>query len=146
MESVHLKYLAVNPVDLKWGTAVNSAGFQEIPPGADYPPRNHPSRYIFKQERGRVLHEYQLLYITEGRGKFFCETLGRTRAVNIERGMMFLLFPGEWHSYHWKHGTTEWRSSRSHRKKASPFQSLPMFRSWLLMHLIRTASRKSTSR
>jgi AraC-like DNA-binding protein len=100
MESVHLKYLAVNPVDLKWGTAVNSAGFQDIPPGADYPPRNHPSRYIFKQERGRVLHEYQLLYITEGRGKFYCETLGRNRAVNIERGMMFLLFPGEWHSYH----------------------------------------------
>ena len=38
MTSVHLKYLAVNPVDLKWGTAVNSVGFQEIAPGMDYPP------------------------------------------------------------------------------------------------------------
>jgi AraC-like DNA-binding protein len=100
MDSVHLKYLAVNPVDLKWGTAVNSAGFQEIGAGMDYPPRNHPSRYIFTTDSGRVLQEYQLLYITQGRGKFYCETLGRNKAINVESGMMFLLFPGEWHSYH----------------------------------------------
>ena len=100
MESVHLKYLAVNPVDLKWGTAVNSAGFQEVRPGEDYPPGNHPSRYIFTVANGRVLQEYQLIYITEGRGKFYCETLGRNKAVALESGMMFLLFPGEWHSYH----------------------------------------------
>lgn len=99
MESVHLKYLAVNPVDLKWGTAVNSAGFQEVLPGEDYPPRNHPSRYVFTFESGRTLQEYQLIYITEGRGKFYCETLGSNKAVNVESGMMFLLFPGEWHSY-----------------------------------------------
>ena len=74
MEAVHLKYLAVNPVDLQWGTAVNSVGFQEIAPGMAYPPRNHPSRYIFTIESGRVLEEYQLLYITEGRGKFYCQT------------------------------------------------------------------------
>ncbi|MBR5176809.1 MAG: AraC family transcriptional regulator [Bacteroidales bacterium] len=100
MEAVHLKYLAVNPVDLQWGTAVNSVGFQEIAPGMSYPPRNHPSRYIFTIESGRVLEEYQLLYITEGRGKFYCQTLGRSKPVQVESGMMFLLFPGEWHSYH----------------------------------------------
>lgn len=100
MESVHLKYLAVNPVDLQWGTAVNSVGFQEIAPGMDYPPRNHPSRYVFTVGSGRILEEYQLLYITEGSGKFSCETLGRNKVIQIESGMMFLLFPGEWHSYH----------------------------------------------
>ena len=100
MEAVHLKYLAVNPVDLQWGTAVNSVGFQEIAPGMAYPPRNHPSRYIFTIESGRVLEEYQLLYITEGRGKFYCQTLGRSKPLQVESGMMFLLFPGEWHSYH----------------------------------------------
>ena len=100
MESVHLKYLAVNPVDLKWGTAVNSAGFQEVRPGENYPPGNHPSRYIFTVANGRILQEYQLIYITEGRGKFYCETLGRNKAIPVESGMMFLLFPGEWHSYH----------------------------------------------
>ena len=100
MESVHLKYLAVNPVDLQRGTAVNSAGFQDIVPGMDYPPRNHPSRYVFTVESGRVLQEYQLLYITEGRGRFYCETLGRNKAIPVGAGTMFLLFPGEWHSYH----------------------------------------------
>lgn len=100
MESVHLKYLAVNPVDLQWGTAVNSAGFQEIAPGMNYPSRNHPSRYVFTVGSGRVLEEYQLLYITEGKGRFSCETLGRNKSIQVESGMMFLLFPGEWHSYH----------------------------------------------
>ncbi len=100
MESVHLKYLAVNPVDLQWGTAVNSAGFQEIAPGMSYPPRNHPSRYVFTVGSGRVLEEYQLLYITEGKGRFSCETLGRSKSIQVESGMMFLLFPREWHSYH----------------------------------------------
>lgn len=100
MASVHLKYLAVNPVDLKWGTAVNSVGFQEITPGMDYPPRDHPSRYIFSVERGRVLQEYQLLYITEGKGSFFCDALGREKEFSLKSGMMFLLFPGEWHTYY----------------------------------------------
>lgn len=100
MASVHLKYLAVNPVDLKWGTAVNSVGFQEIAPGMDYPPRNHPSRYVFSVASGRILQEYQLLYITEGKGRFSCETLGRSKSIPVKGGMMFLLFPGEWHSYY----------------------------------------------
>ena len=100
MESVHLKYLAVNPNDLKWGIAVNSVGFQNILPGMDYPPGNHPQRYIFSTDRGRVLNEYQLLYITEGKGRFSCSALGRNKSIPIESGMMFLLFPGEWHSYH----------------------------------------------
>ena len=28
--SLHLKYLVVSPLDLKWGLAVNSVGYQEI--------------------------------------------------------------------------------------------------------------------
>lgn len=100
MSYVHLKYLAVNPVDLKWGAAINSVGYQEIAPGMDYPPTNHPSRYIFSVRNGRILNEYQLLYITEGRGTFFSASLGRSKGVPIEKGMMFLLFPGEWHNYY----------------------------------------------
>ena len=99
MNDVHLKYLAVNPFDLQWGVAVNSVGLQQIAPGETYPPGNHPSRYIFNVKNGRVLEEYQLIYITQGRGKFFCETLGREKAIPISSGMMFVLFPGEWHSY-----------------------------------------------
>jgi len=99
MASVHLKYLAVNPIDLDWGSAINSIGFQEIEPGMDYPPKNHPSRYVFSVKRGRVLNEYQLIYITQGKGRFSSATLGKGKFVNVEAGTMFLLFPGEWHTY-----------------------------------------------
>ncbi len=86
-------------MDLEWGLAVNSVGHQEIGPGADYPPSNHPTRYLFSPERGRILSEYQLLYITEGSGVFSCETFGRDRKLPIHAGNMILLFPGEWHNY-----------------------------------------------
>ena len=99
MTSIHLKYLAVTPVDLEWGLAVNSVGRQEIAPGAAYPPSSHPTRYLFSPGKGRILSEYQLLYITDGRGTFSCDTLGRDRKLNVSAGNMILLFPGEWHNY-----------------------------------------------
>ena len=96
-EAIHLKYLATSPSDLLWGTAVNSVGFQEVGPGEPYPPSNHPSRYLFSTDRGRILDEYQLLYITNGQGTFRSASLGN--AVSVRTGTFFLLFPGEWHSY-----------------------------------------------
>jgi AraC-like DNA-binding protein len=48
-------------------------------------------------EKGRELQEYQLLYITEGSGIFHSHTVSEAR---LREGDFFLLFPGEWHSYH----------------------------------------------
>lgn len=96
-DAIHLKYLAVNKADLLWGLAVHSVGFQSIAPGEPYPPTGHPSRYLFSEERGRILQEYQLLYITEGRGYFRSAATGHK--IPLSRGSMFLLFPGEWHTY-----------------------------------------------
>lgn len=97
--SEHVKYLAINSNDLLWGLAVNSTGWQDISPGEDYPPHNHPNRYLFSYEKGRKLDEYQLIYITRGGGEFSSEALGRDRKVRISAGDMLLLFPGEWHTY-----------------------------------------------
>lgn len=96
-DSLHLKYLTVGPNDRLWGTAVNSVGFQEVGPGEPYPPGNHPSRYLFSEERGRVLQEYQLLYITKGQGRFRSASL--QHQVSVPQGSLMLLFPGEWHTY-----------------------------------------------
>ena len=74
-DAIHLKYLAIGPNDLLWGLAVHSVGFQEVGPGEVYPPSNHPSRYLFTVERGRVLDEYQLLYVTRGEGTFRSRSL-----------------------------------------------------------------------
>ena len=68
--SLHIKYLIVNEQDELWGLRINSVGFQKIKPEEPYPPQHHPTRYLFSKEKGRVLNEYQLLYISEGEGYF----------------------------------------------------------------------------
>ena len=60
MEESHVKYLMSNDQDMLWGMVVTTAGHQNIPPQAEYPSRNHPTRYLFSTEKGRVLNEYQV--------------------------------------------------------------------------------------
>ena len=90
------KYLTINPADQKWGLSVNSVGHQSIAKNEVYPPQNHPTRYLFNISKGRILNEYQLLYITSGSGTFSSQSGGTHK---VQAGCMFLLFPNEWHSY-----------------------------------------------
>ena len=90
------KYLTISPVDLVWGLAVNSVGRQNVAENEVYPPQGHPTRYLFNTLKGRVLNEYQLLYITKGKGVFKSKSGGE---IQVKEGTMFLLFPGEWHTY-----------------------------------------------
>ena len=92
----HYKYLQISPRDKSWGLAVTTAGFQHVRPGDSYPLSLHPSGYTFQENGRRVLNEYQLYYITHGSGHFESASCSRRR---IEPGMMFMLFPGEWHSF-----------------------------------------------
>ena len=96
-DSIHLKYLPVSEADQLWGAVVHTAGYLETAPGEDYPPAGLPPRYSFSEGKGRVLQEYQLVYVTEGSGKFTSASLGKW--VSVRKGSMFLLFPGEWHTY-----------------------------------------------
>lgn len=96
-QSVTSKYLIDNDQDMRWGLTINTVGYQHIDPGEPYPPKEHPAGYSFLASKGRVLEEYQFVYITRGKGVFTSKSLGETE---IKAGDMFLLFPGEWHSYH----------------------------------------------
>ena len=69
-QGADFKYLIVNERDKRFGLSVTTVGFQAIRAGSVYPPRNHPDAYYFTAQKGRVLHEYQLVYITKGRGTF----------------------------------------------------------------------------
>lgn len=95
-QTTRRKYLTINPSDQKWGLTTHSVGHQVISENEAYPPQVHPTRYLFNIENGRILNEYQLLYITKGRGMFSSESSGRSQ---VKEGYMFLLFPGEWHTY-----------------------------------------------
>jgi len=100
------KYLLANERDALWGLTVSTIGYEEIAPGDSYPTRGHADGYYFELERGRELNEYQLLYLTEGEGIFHSTNI---REAIIREGDLFLLFPGEWHSYH-PNPRTGWKS------------------------------------
>ena len=91
-----LKYLIAHEQDLAWGLIITTTGHQNIEPNTPYPSANHPVRYLFSPEKGRILHEYQLIYISRGKGHFVSK---HQKITEIEEGYMFLLFPGEWHNY-----------------------------------------------
>ncbi len=91
------KYLVANSHDSLWGLTISTVGYDEIGPDEDYPTHGHADGYYFNIESGRVLNEYQLLYVTEGMGIFHSATVPEAR---LKAGDLFLLFPGEWHSYH----------------------------------------------
>ena len=53
-------------------------------------------RLFFNAEKGRVLREYQLVYITKGRGLFSSDS---TSEKQVCKGRLMVLFPGQWHTY-----------------------------------------------
>ena len=93
---VDFKYLLVSEKDRKFGLTVNTVGFQPVPPNTVYPSSDHPKSYYFRPSKGRILSEYQFVYISKGRGSFNSDT---TKRVNISRGQVIILFPGQWHTY-----------------------------------------------
>ena len=89
---VEFKYLIVNDMDQKFGLWVNTVGFQSIQPNSPYPLKDHPSGYFFNAQKGRVLREYQLVYITKGRGLFASDS---TPEKQVCKGRLMVLFPGQ---------------------------------------------------
>ncbi len=103
---IRFHYLIPNKLDEEYGCTVSTVGMQVISAGEDYPSRQHPTGYMFDPSRGRILQEYQLLYIIDGRGEF----LNQTGCCDVIKGSLILLRPGIWHSYKPRHnsGWTEY--------------------------------------
>ena len=64
------KYLTISNTDEEWGIVVTTVGHQLIEPQSRYPLTKHPDSYDFQPTSGRILNEYQLVYITKGSGYF----------------------------------------------------------------------------
>ncbi|MCD7710241.1 MAG: AraC family transcriptional regulator [Porphyromonadaceae bacterium] len=92
----NIKYLDVTKADMQFGVYVKTVGFQIIKAGEHYPLKEHPSGYFFNVSKGRVLREFQLLYITKGAGTFSSD---RTSKQSLSKGSLLCLFPGQWHTY-----------------------------------------------
>lgn len=93
---IDFKYLLVSEKDIKFGLTINTVGFQPIPQNTQYPSIEHPKSYYFNPDKGRILSEYQIVYISKGKGFFKSES---TKKTSISRGQAIILFPGQWHTY-----------------------------------------------
>lgn len=89
------KYLTTGSDSREWGLFLNVAGKAEVPPGKEYPPREHPSGYYFDYRNGRILKEYQFNYITNGSGVLENEE----GSFKIEPGTLMIIRKNQWHRY-----------------------------------------------
>jgi AraC-like DNA-binding protein len=90
------KYLPTSSGDERWGMHVLNAGCNRIDEYVDYPAAGHPAHHYFNWDMGRVLNEYQIIYIPMGSGVFESANCPQRQ---IKEGTIILLFPGEWHRF-----------------------------------------------
>ncbi|MEI8086742.1 MAG: AraC family transcriptional regulator [Paludibacter sp.] len=96
MKAPLFRYTTLSEQDRELNLHLTVAGVSDVLPNGEYPPTvAHPSRYRFSMEKGRILQEYQIIYVTEGLGVFE----NSNKAFRVKPGSVIILFPGEWHRY-----------------------------------------------
>ena len=89
-------YFPVDDAAIATGLYLTGAGREQYRPFENYPQATHPRMYMFSWNTGRVLPEYQLVYIYAGQGEFESRATGR---IPIKAGTALLLLPDVWHRY-----------------------------------------------
>jgi len=90
------RYLTYSEEDEKWQLVCTDAGYTEVAPHTRYPPNKEGHPQVFKSVAvGRTLSEYQMVYVTKGRGVF--ETNQKTHVV--VPGTVMMILPGIRHHY-----------------------------------------------
>ncbi len=139
------KYVQVNQDYTFEELVVHNAGHTHIEPDTEYPPGKHPDHHQFNFGHGRVIDEYQLIYITAGKGILQTQSGGK---YEIVAGDGFLIFPGEWHRYKpdtrtgWTESWVGFKGNNSFLKSSEHLLSInkPMFRIGMDDRLIRQFS------
>jgi AraC-like DNA-binding protein len=90
------KYLTVSEEDKQWGIYLTGAGNIKVDKKTRYPLVDDPSHHYFHWTVGRRISDYQVLYITKGRGIFESEV---TAPQKVNAGDIFILFPDTWHRF-----------------------------------------------
>jgi len=88
----------INPMGRALGFYLDDTGHSVVPANSVSPLtiENHSQEYALSWEKGRVLQDFQVVYISKGKGVFQSTQSG---LIPINAGDAFLLFPGEWHRY-----------------------------------------------
>jgi AraC-like DNA-binding protein len=91
-----LHYLPYSAEDRKLGMVCTTVGSIEVGPNSEYPPQIQKHPALFRQVAfGRTLPEFQIVYITKGKGNLEVENT----AYTLIPGSLFLILPGIKHRY-----------------------------------------------
>jgi AraC-like DNA-binding protein len=102
-------YLPVDDRATSWGFYLTTAG-RVLDPAPGHPHGTHPNMYLFDhtpvaadslserspRESGRILPEFQVIYVTDTHGVFESDETG---VVEFDGPTLLFLFPGVWHHY-----------------------------------------------
>lgn len=90
------KYFVKDEIEDFMGINVTDIGYTDVRGNTKYPASNHPSGYYFNWENGRILDEYQLVYIIRGQGTL---EFKKGQLLEVSSGTFFVLYPKTWHRY-----------------------------------------------
>ncbi|WP_158798855.1 AraC family transcriptional regulator [Pedobacter sp. L105] len=107
MQHNYFKYLNITPVEHQWGMYVTTVGYAKVQPEDQYPNERHPDSHQLTWERGRILNDYYIVFISKGKGSYSSLLADPCEVV---AGNCFLLYPGVRHRYkpNPKHGWEEY--------------------------------------
>lgn len=84
----YYKYLPISREDENWGLCVLNTGCTHIGATNLYPIKTHPASHNFHWDSGRILNEYQIIYITNGKGIFESDSC-KQREIRAEPLLFF---------------------------------------------------------
>lgn len=90
------KYLNIGPEEEKWGMYITTVGYAKVQSHDRYPNQEHPQSHALIWDRGRILNDYYIVFISKGKGVYGSKDI---RYEEISEGMGFFIFPNVWHRY-----------------------------------------------
>lgn len=96
MQHNYFKYLNVTSFERKWGMYITSVGYSRVVTEDEYPNETHPESHHLTWNRGRILNDYYIVFISKGKGIYGSSL---SQPEEILAGNCFLLYPGIWHRY-----------------------------------------------
>ncbi|MFD0793116.1 helix-turn-helix domain-containing protein [Mucilaginibacter litoreus] len=96
MKKNFFKYLNITSVEERWGMYVTTVGYSKVDPHDNYPNQEHPSSHHLTWNRGRILHDYYVVFISKGKGVYGSAL---TAPAELIEGTCFFLYPGVLHRY-----------------------------------------------
>lgn len=91
---INQRFDYLTPNDRRWGIHLCGVGTRLTPPYVPYQVYEDGAPYQWKN--GRVLRDYSLVYLTQGRGVF---RVRGSRPLHVSAGDVLLIHAGVWHDY-----------------------------------------------